>query len=583
MARDWKLRLFLLSTFCVYSTVSFPKTEKGLEYYFYSPSGQKSSEEFLLRVKREEDENTNEVPNKNDNKKEDPSADVAADSVASSVTGTDTTKPITANLTSVAAVSIPNKVNTNISLTSNLPEQKNNEVPQQQKPFVTTDQIDRSRGYINETVATAVLKDIIDTDLNPHANFNTTIDPNLKTDHMNQSADNHKYYMSEPSSFEKSWIDLKEWNTTKHPGIVQEHAMLSKSYRRAATISLKFQFPFYGHMVKNITIATGGFLYTGEYVHSWLAATQYIAPLMANFDTSQEESATVKYADNGTTLVVEWGNVYLQGREGANSKVEGPFTFQAILHNNGDIIFAYKTIPVSISLIADEEHPVKVGLSDAYIIERTIFFVRRKTIYEYHRVNMKDQKIANNTAIRLKALPRCNMKRSCKDCLALTVTENDKEVPCMWCNSAKLCSDGLDRNKQNWLKSNCDKDRNHVSGAPEVCDDPSKFGWSDRDYQNPSYTIDDHQRNDQITDNYNSDIGHGEDSDHFKDSKSNVHHTGVALLTIVIILIITMFGWCMYAYFFPHTCSGQLLIKYRPSRCHWRRGEPRYTAASIHM
>ena len=190
--------------------------------------GQKSSEEFLLRVKREEDENTNEVPNKNDNKKEDPSAEVAADSVASLVTGTGTTKPSTANLTS-AAVSIPNKVNTNISLTSNLPEQKNNaEVPQQIKPFVTTDQIDRSKGYINET---AVLKEIIDTDLNPHANFNTTIDSHLKTDHMNRSADNHKYYMSEPSPFEKSWIDLKEWNATKHPGIVQEHAMLSKSYR----------------------------------------------------------------------------------------------------------------------------------------------------------------------------------------------------------------------------------------------------------------------------------------------------------------------------------------------------------------
>lgn len=192
--------------------------------------GQKSSEEFLLRVKREEDENTNEVPNKNDNKKEDTSADAAAadSGVASSVTGLDTTKPSTANLTS-AAVSIPNKVNTNISLTSNLPEQKNNEVPQQQKPFVTTDQIDRSKGYINET---AVLKEIIDTDLNPHSHFNTTIDSHLKTDNLNQSVtDNHKYYMSESARFEKSWIDLKEWNATKHPGIVQEHAMLSKSYR----------------------------------------------------------------------------------------------------------------------------------------------------------------------------------------------------------------------------------------------------------------------------------------------------------------------------------------------------------------
>ena len=188
--------------------------------------GQKSSEEFLLRVKREEDENTNELPKQNDNKKADLAADVAADSVASSVTGLDTTKP--SNLTS-AAVSIPNKVNTNISTTSNLPEQKNNgEVPQQQKPIVTEDQIDRSKGYINET---AILKEIIDTDLNPHNHFNTTIDSHLKNDHLNKSADDHKYYMSEPSSFEKSWIDLKEWNATKHPGIVMEHAMLSKSYR----------------------------------------------------------------------------------------------------------------------------------------------------------------------------------------------------------------------------------------------------------------------------------------------------------------------------------------------------------------
>ncbi len=51
--------------------------------------------------------------------------------------------------------------------------------------------------------------------------------------------------------------------------------------------------------MKNITIATGGFLYTGQYVHSWLAATQYIAPLMANFDTSQHDAAKIRYADNG--------------------------------------------------------------------------------------------------------------------------------------------------------------------------------------------------------------------------------------------------------------------------------------------
>ncbi len=49
------------------------------------------------------------------------------------------------------------------------------------------------------------------------------------------------------------------------------------------------------------------------------------------------------------------------------------FTFQAILHKNGDIVFAYKQVPIVIERIEDAEHPVKVGLSDAYIIDRTIF------------------------------------------------------------------------------------------------------------------------------------------------------------------------------------------------------------------
>ena len=64
--------------------------------------------------------------------------------------------------------------------------------------------------------------------------------------------------------------------------------------------------------MENITIATGGFLYTGDYVHSWLAATQYIAPLMANFDTSNNQEAKIRFLDTGNMLIVEWKKVYLQ-------------------------------------------------------------------------------------------------------------------------------------------------------------------------------------------------------------------------------------------------------------------------------
>ena len=112
-----------------------------------------------------------------------------------------------------------------------------------------------------------------------------------------QDPDQDKYYSSIPKKFSDTFVDLDQLNRTT--GDVKEHPMLSKSYRRAATIPLSFRFPFYGHDVANITIATGGFLYTGTYVHSWLAATQYIAPLMANFDTSQHQDAKIRYIDNG--------------------------------------------------------------------------------------------------------------------------------------------------------------------------------------------------------------------------------------------------------------------------------------------
>lgn len=56
--------------------------------------------------------------------------------------------------------------------------------------------------------------------------------------------------------------------------------------------------------------------------------------------------------------------------------------------------------------------------------------------------------------------------------------------------------------------------------------------------------------------------------------------------TICSIFAIIFVGvcWVFYAYTHPHTSSGQFLIQYgRPSAWSWRRGEARYTAATIHM
>lgn len=134
------------------------------------------------------------------------------------------------------------------------------------------------------------------------------------------------------------------------------------------TIKLKFQFPFYGHLINSTTIATGGFLYLGEYIHSWLAATQYIAPLMANFDLSTSNDSIIYFLNNDTAFTVTWHNVTLQDKP----KVGG-FTFQATLHSNGNIVFAYKHLPIKIKEIDSTNHPVKIGLSDAYVMDKIIF------------------------------------------------------------------------------------------------------------------------------------------------------------------------------------------------------------------
>lgn len=70
----------------------------------------------------------------------------------------------------------------------------------------------------------------------------------------------------------------------------------------------------------------------------------------------------------GTSFTVEWEKVYLQEK-----RTDGSFTFQVTLHQNGDIVFVYSVIPFIVEQIEDTTHPVKVGLSDAYIMDRTVF------------------------------------------------------------------------------------------------------------------------------------------------------------------------------------------------------------------
>ncbi|XP_061567500.1 plexin domain-containing protein 1-like isoform X2 [Cololabis saira] len=248
------------------------------------------------------------------------------------------------------------------------------------------------------------------------------------------------------------WVDMSD---VRH-GQVRVHGILSNTYKQAVKVALSFDFPFYGHYLRQITIATGGFIFTGDITHRMMTTTQYIAPLMANFDPSHSKESTVQYLDNGEVFVVQWERVRLLGRES-----EGAFTFQAALHKTGSITFSYRDIPLSLDAIGSAEHPVKAGLSDAFIVTPPSSDSpdeHQTTIYEYHRVEVDMTKITSHSAVEFTPLPTCLQHDSCDLCLSSNQTSG-----CSWCNVLQRCSDGMDRHRQEWLDYGCSGESNYAT------------------------------------------------------------------------------------------------------------------------
>uniref|UniRef100_A0A3Q3X937 Uncharacterized protein n=1 Tax=Mola mola TaxID=94237 RepID=A0A3Q3X937_MOLML len=233
------------------------------------------------------------------------------------------------------------------------------------------------------------------------------------------------------------WVDMSDARRAH----VRVHGILSNTYKQAA-VSL-FMPPR-----RRQPARAGGFIFTGDITHRMLTATQYIAPLMANFDPSYSKDSTVQYLDDGEVFVVQWERVRLMGEES-----KGAFTFQAALYKTGDITFSYREMPLTLDVMSSAEHSVKAGLSDAFMVATASPQspdVRRQTIYEYHRVEIDTTKITSNSAVEFTALPTCLRHDSCELCLSSNQTSG-----CSWCNVLQRCSDGVDRHRQEWLDYAC--------------------------------------------------------------------------------------------------------------------------------
>ncbi|XP_028404567.1 plexin domain-containing protein 2-like isoform X2 [Dendronephthya gigantea] len=337
--------------------------------------------------------------------------------------------------------------------------------------------------------------------------------------------DDHKYYRSQHySNGKKWWFDLDG-----HSNKTILHKELSENIKFSFVLRISFDFPYYGHLIRNVTITNKGYLFLGERLHVFNASAQYAAPLMADFGADLHNKTSIRYIDTGDRFTVEWANMQLK-----NQFPGKEFSFQCSILKNGSLIFAYKEIPVQVKSISTSGFFVRVGLSDTYRIEKIGYNVRynnkiyRKVrfiiYYLYHKVQLEKNKVLSGSAFVLTPVPNCVMFNSCDDCVNTRTA-----FKCKWCPKIKRCSDGIDRHRQSWLNAGCTKD------SVESCssDDSSKLSGGE-----------------------------------------------IAVIVILPLLVMVIVAWFVYAYFHPQTKSGLCLIEYgNPTKwCRNSSGETRSTS-----
>lgn len=146
------------------------------------------------------------------------------------------------------------------------------------------------------------------------------------------------------------------------------------------------------------------------------------------------------------TLQIQWTNVSLRQSEDSRR-----FTFQATLKSNGDVVFAYRSVPFEPVVDPRRFPAVVVGLSDSYNVETLGSggnsgggITSDRKLVEYHKLTLARHLSAivgggGRAVIHIEALPTCNRFKSCWEC-----TTHNTGFDCMWCPAINACSDRHD-------------------------------------------------------------------------------------------------------------------------------------------
>ena len=355
-------------------------------------------------------------------------------------------------------------------------------------------------------------------------------DQNTNTTINKDTIDDHRYYTSKFTTRGESYfIDLSNGaeSLPYDEFEIEKHELLSKAYLKAAVAFLKFPFYFYGNKVQRVVVTTGGFLSVGPIFHAYAHIVHYIAPLMANFNPSIDNTTEILVGSGKDIFIVQWKNMQMNNTANGGPK----FDFQTILHGNGTIVFAYKDVPVSPIKLPNDTHNVTIGIADglvlSYIYHKDGKIHFHNYIYSYHRVSLPLQNPIPGSAFILDLEPTCIRQTTCDSCL----NKNNTRFSCKWCPLLQRCSNGLDWHRQSWM----------IKCGKTAFDDPAKCSAQVPDKGTKTMTKK-------------------------KDSSSNNGALigGIVgfLILVVLIILLAMF---YYAYTHPQSSSGMWLIEHRPA------------------
>lgn len=271
------------------------------------------------------------------------------------------------------------------------------------------------------------------------------------------------------------------------------------------------------------------------------------------------------------------------------------FTFQTILHKNGDIVFIYKdvsyscqravwpnvsrfpttspTFPTPVTL-SNSGSPTPTCSSTTFIrprLRNESFTSTTESSWTPRRLSRTLLWFWKPSQVSLFFLlvyphcfffPACISFDSCDSCTNATIPHFN----CLWCHAKKshggpFCTDesGLHRRRQQWFEGNC-----YQRSKALYCDaDDEDETYDEEDYapvkpKNPSTG----GRAEQTVVPLDKDDKPRDDSDAMVKKKEEAGG-GVATLTLVVIVLVCFVAWLAYAYYNPHTTSGQMLIKVR--------------------